>query len=268
MEIPSSVSCAPLRSASPPLPRTRHRQPFCRALTPLRWRGASYLKTTPACVGQPSAVSTGTVQTGTIWSCRRRTLRSRQPRRVELLAFPAAQLLDIAGPLQVFASANERLAARGLPPPYAMRVVAPTGRIAATAGLTFAAEPLPPSACAVDTLVVAGGRGVMEVVGDAALIGWVRERAAGARRVASVAGMSERSFSCRYQESTGLTPARAVERLRVEAARQLLCETQLPIKRIASCCGLGSEETMRRSFLRVQGVGPARYRARFSLGRD
>ncbi len=83
-------------------------------------------------------------------------------------------------------------------------------------------------------------------------------------RLAAEAGMSERSFSRRYQESTGLTPARAVERLRVEAARQLLGETQLPIKRIAARCGFGSEETMRRSFLRVRGVGPNEYRSRFN----
>ena len=58
------------------------------------------------------------------------------------------------------------------------------------------------------------------------------------------------SFSRHYTEQTGLTPGRAVERLRVEAARQLLLESLLPIKRISRRCGFGSEETMRRSFLR------------------
>ena len=61
-----------------------------------------------------------------------------------------------------------------------------------------------------------------------------------------------------------MTPARAVERLRVEAARQLLTETAMPVKRVAQRCGFGTEETMRRSFLRVQGVGPSDYRTRFS----
>ena len=75
--------------------------------------------------------------------------------------------------------------------------------------------------------------------------------------------MSERTFARRYRAATGLTPGRAVERLRVEAARQLLTETGLPYKRIADRCGFGTEETMRRSFLRVQGVGPQAYRARF-----
>jgi transcriptional regulator GlxA family with amidase domain len=75
--------------------------------------------------------------------------------------------------------------------------------------------------------------------------------------------MSERTFLRRYREATGLTPQRAVERLRVEAARQMLIETQLPIKRIAARCGFGTEETMRRTFIRVQQVGPNEYRERF-----
>jgi transcriptional regulator GlxA family with amidase domain len=83
-------------------------------------------------------------------------------------------------------------------------------------------------------------------------------------KLASQAGMSERSFSRHYAEATGLTPARAVERLRVEAARRLLSESRLPVKRISQRCGFGSEETMRRSFLRVLAATPQDYRARFS----
>ena len=76
--------------------------------------------------------------------------------------------------------------------------------------------------------------------------------------------MSERSFGRRYTKATGMTPGRAVERLRVEAARQLLTETSMPVKRVAQRCGFGTEETMRRSFQRVQGVCPADYRSHFS----
>ena len=68
----------------------------------------------------------------------------------------------------------------------------------------------------------------------------------------------------RYLEATGLTPGRAVERLRVEAARQLLSDSRLPVKRIARRCGFGSEETMRRSFVRHLGTTPQAYRDRFS----
>ncbi len=82
--------------------------------------------------------------------------------------------------------------------------------------------------------------------------------------LAERAGMSERSFSRHYVEATGITPARAVEQLRVEAAQQLLSETRLPVKRISQRCGFGSEETMRRSFLRLLAATPQDYRARFS----
>jgi transcriptional regulator GlxA family with amidase domain len=83
--------------------------------------------------------------------------------------------------------------------------------------------------------------------------------------LAEQAGMSERSFSRYYAEATGQTPARAIERLRVEAARRLLSESRLPVKRIAQRCGFGSEETMRRSFLRLQAVTPQDYRSRFTF---
>jgi transcriptional regulator GlxA family with amidase domain len=82
--------------------------------------------------------------------------------------------------------------------------------------------------------------------------------------LARQAGMSQRSFSRRYTEATGLTPGRAIERLRVEAARQMLLQSRLPIKRICRRCGFGSEETMRRSFLRLIGATPQDYRSRFS----
>jgi transcriptional regulator GlxA family with amidase domain len=83
--------------------------------------------------------------------------------------------------------------------------------------------------------------------------------------LAEQAGMSERSFLRHYRQVTGLTPARAVEHVRVEAAREALGATSLPIKRIARDCGFGTEETMRRSFVRVLAVPPHEYRARFPV---
>ncbi len=82
-------------------------------------------------------------------------------------------------------------------------------------------------------------------------------------RLADQAGMSERSFSRHYLAATGRTPARAVETLRVEAARSLLLDSRLPVKRVSQRCGFGSEETMRRSFLRLLAATPQEYRARF-----
>jgi len=50
----------------------------------------------------------------------------------------------------------------------------------------------------------------------------------------------------------------------VEAARRMLSDSPLPVKRVAQRCGFGSEETMRRNFLRLLSVAPQDFRARFS----
>ncbi len=321
-------------------------------------------------------------------------------RTVEILAYPAVQLLDVTGPLQVFASANDFMAKAGEARPYEIRIVAPGGlSVEASSGMAIAAYPLSSMEAGLDTLVIAGGEGVDAAAADTVLIDWVRNRAGLARRTASVctgafllaasgmldgrraathwafcaelarrfpavrvesdpifvrdgsiwtsagvtagidlalalveedlgrtvalavarylvvflkrpggqaqfsevlalqsaedrfgalhdwtrkhlaedlslgvlarqAGMSERSFSRRYAEATGQTPARAIERLRVEEARRLLSETRLPVKRISQRCGFGSEETMRRSFLRLVAAAPQDYRARFGAVSD
>jgi transcriptional regulator GlxA family with amidase domain len=82
--------------------------------------------------------------------------------------------------------------------------------------------------------------------------------------LAERAHMSERSLLRHYRAKMGMTPARAVEKIRVETACQLLATTSDPVKRIARRCGFGSEETMRRSFFRQMAVTPNDYRARFS----
>lgn len=108
-------------------------------------------------------------------------------RVIEVLAFPAVQMLDVTGPLQVFASANDHVAEAGGTPPYALRVVAPGGGgTTASAGLGLATAPLPPIDAALDTLMVAGGQGVEAAASDRALVDWVRQRAGLARRIASV----------------------------------------------------------------------------------
>ena len=109
------------------------------------------------------------------------------PRIVEILAFPSVQLLDVAGPLQVFATTNDVALRAGAPPPYAPRVVANGGGLmTASAGLGLATAPLPAIDAALDTLLIAGGPGVHAAAADPALVGWVAARAGRARRVASV----------------------------------------------------------------------------------
>jgi transcriptional regulator GlxA family with amidase domain len=55
---------------------------------------------------------------------------------------------------------------------------------------------------------------------------------------------------------TGLSAARAIENLRLEAARYLLEQGRLPIEEIARETGFGDRERMRRSFLRTYGQTP------------
>jgi transcriptional regulator GlxA family with amidase domain len=319
-------------------------------------------------------------------------------RVVEILTFADGQLLDVAGPLQVFASCNDLTTAQGGAAAYTLRVVAKGGgQVPMSAGLVLMAADLPATGAGVDTLIVAGGRGVEQAAGDACLLSWLRARAESAKRTASVctgafllaaaglldgrravthwayctqlaeryprirvesdpifitdgqywtsagvtagidlalamveedlgrdlalavarrlvvflkrpggqaqfsatldlqrgerfgplhhwirehlaedlslpalaaqAGMSERSLLRHYAAVVGTTPGRTVERLRVEAARLLLADTERPVKEIADRSGFGSEETMRRSFLRLIEVTPQAYRARFAATR-
>ena len=81
--------------------------------------------------------------------------------------------------------------------------------------------------------------------------------------MAARAHMSPRHFARAFRAETGMTPARYVERVRLEAARRRLEETGEPIAAVTAACGFGTAETMRRTFLRTLAVGPAEYRRRF-----
>jgi transcriptional regulator GlxA family with amidase domain len=110
-----------------------------------------------------------------------------QPRSIDILAFPDVQLLDVTGPLQVFASANEISRQRGLSAPYVPRVIAAQSEpVVSSAGLGLAAHPLPSARERSDTLIIAGGRGVHAASQDVRLTRWVQRHAANSRRVASV----------------------------------------------------------------------------------
>ncbi len=81
--------------------------------------------------------------------------------------------------------------------------------------------------------------------------------------LAARAAVSERHLTRLFLQHTGTTPGRFVERVRVEAARGLLEQDALGVRSVAARTGFGSEETLRRAFLRVLGVAPSEYRARF-----
>jgi transcriptional regulator GlxA family with amidase domain len=68
--------------------------------------------------------------------------------------------------------------------------------------------------------------------------------------LAEAARLSSRQFSRAFREETGQTPAKAVERLRVEAARLMLEEGRHTVETVAYETGFGDRERMRRAFLR------------------
>jgi len=106
------------------------------------------------------------------------------PRIINVLAFPNVQVLDVTGPLQVFASANDLARQQDLPLPYAVSVIAAQAEpVMTSAGLALVAEPLPPADAPCDTLVIAGGWGVYGAAEDPALVDWVRQKATQARRM-------------------------------------------------------------------------------------
>jgi transcriptional regulator GlxA family with amidase domain len=87
-------------------------------------------------------------------------------------------------------------------------------------------------------------------------------------KLAEVARMSPRNFARVYLRETGESPARAVEKLRTEAARRLLESAREPIQIVARRTGFGDDERMRRAFVRAYGVSPQDYRGRFGQFQD
>ena len=74
--------------------------------------------------------------------------------------------------------------------------------------------------------------------------------------LADAARLSPRQFSRVFREETGQSPAKAVERLRVEAARLMMETSRHPIEVIARETGFGDRERMRQAFLRAFGQPP------------
>lgn len=83
-------------------------------------------------------------------------------------------------------------------------------------------------------------------------------------RLAAQAGMAPRTFARAYVAQMGVTPAKMVEAMRLEAARHALEETDLPLKTIAVRSGYTEEQNLRRAFQRHLGISPGQYRSRFS----
>lgn len=102
-----------------------------------------------------------------------------------VLVYPGVTLLDATGPLQVFDEARS-LAPQGSPRYEVVLASRDGGPVASNTGVTIGTVALETaSQGAIDTLLVAGGRGVFETADDPALVDWVRRLALRARRVGS-----------------------------------------------------------------------------------
>jgi transcriptional regulator GlxA family with amidase domain len=82
-------------------------------------------------------------------------------------------------------------------------------------------------------------------------------------KLAGRLGMSARNFTRVCLRETKMNPGQFVDRMRVEAAQQLIDSSAMGLKEIADRCGFSSADAMRRTFLRVLGVTAGEYTNRF-----
>jgi len=113
----------------------------------------------------------------------------------------------------------------------------------------------------------AGGQSQFSVMQDVRLAsgrldeltGWVRTNLAASLDVDTIAAraaMSPRNFARVFRAETGATPARFVEKLRLEAAGRSVETSTLPLQAIAAETGFGDQERMRVAFVRAYGQPP------------
>jgi AraC family transcriptional regulator, transcriptional activator FtrA len=98
------------------------------------------------------------------------------------------------------------------------------------------------------------------------VLDWARKRLDEPLKIGQLAeraGMSERTFLRRFQDSVGQSPVDWLQRERMYRARELLESTDGKLSDIAEQSGYSSLETFRAAFKRVVGTSPAAYRARF-----
>ncbi|MEW6121947.1 MAG: GlxA family transcriptional regulator [Pseudomonadota bacterium] len=91
------------------------------------------------------------------------------------------------------------------------------------------------------------------------LLSWVREhldQPLTVEMLADRAGLSPRHFARAFTAETGATPSKAIERLRLEVAREQVQSSGEPIERVAERTGFGDPERMRRAFVRAFGQPP------------
>jgi transcriptional regulator GlxA family with amidase domain len=98
------------------------------------------------------------------------------------------------------------------------------------------------------------------------LLAWIADNLGADLRadiLARRAGMSLRTFARNCISHTGMTPAKLIETLRVQAAREAIEKSETPLESIAARYGFGDEQRMRRAFVRQVRATPNDIRARF-----
>jgi transcriptional regulator GlxA family with amidase domain len=103
------------------------------------------------------------------------------------------------------------------------------------------------------------------------LLDWARQRLhepLPVERLADRAGMSPRHFARAFRTELGSTPAKAVERLRLEAARAAVEDGSDTLDRVAATYGFGDPERMRRAFIRTYGQPAQALRRSASQARE
>ena len=108
------------------------------------------------------------------------------PRHVAFLILPGAQLLDLAGPADVFMAANQCRRALGQEPAYRVSFAGPVANPDTGTGLGLRVAGLDEIRGAIDTLVVPGGMDFGELEVDAHVATWIRRRWRRVRRVVSI----------------------------------------------------------------------------------
>lgn len=91
------------------------------------------------------------------------------------------------------------------------------------------------------------------------LLAWIREhieKPLGVDDLAEKMAMSNRNFSRQFRQIMGETPAKTIERIRLEVARDLVENSDLTIEKAATQTGFNNVERMRRSFIRSYGQSP------------
>ena len=112
-----------------------------------------------------------------------------RPHRVSLITFPAAQILDVTGPLEVFSRAARWLYDEGRAPfpPYTVEILArDAGPVRMSSGLELVAARSWRDADDVDTLLISGGIGCGEAARDTELVAWIGAQESRATRLGSI----------------------------------------------------------------------------------